>query len=160
MRELRPRGRSAIAPRAAEIRLIAVTKTHPVEPNNSGAGSGASNIRRENRVQEAKSKWPELRTRYPRIELHLIGPLQTNKVRDAVALFDFVHSLDRLRLAEALKIELQNSGRAVRLFVQVNTGEEPQKAGVAPKEAVDFVRHCRGQLNLPVIGLMCNSSGG
>lgn len=109
----------------------------------------------ENRVQEAKSKWPELRARYPGIELHLIGALQTNKVREAVALFDVVHSLDRLHLAEVLKNELERSRRAVRLLVQVNTGQEPQKGGMAPREAVDFVRHCRDELLLPVIGLMC-----
>ena len=106
-------------------------------------------------MQEAKAKWPELRARYSGIELHLIGALQTNKVRDALALFDVIHSLDRLRLAQALKTGLQNSPRTVRLFVQVNTGEEPQKAGIAPKEAAAFVRHCRDDLQLPVIGLMC-----
>lgn len=109
----------------------------------------------ENRVQEARSKWPDLRARYPGIELHLIGPLQTNKVRDAVALFDVIHSLDRLHLAQVLKTELEKSPRAIRLFVQVNTGEEPQKAGIAPTEAVAFVHHSRDELQLPVIGLMC-----
>lgn|SRR5215469_4708902 len=145
--------RAAIAP-APEVRLIAVTKTHPVERILPVLDAG-HRVFGENRVQEAKSKWPELRARYSGIELHLIGALQTNKVRDAVALFDLIHSLDRLRLAEALKTELENSQRTVRLFVQVNTGEEPQKGGIAPKEAVAFVRHCRDELLLPVIGLMC-----
>ncbi len=145
--------RAAIAP-AAEVRLIAVSKTHPPEHVVPALDAG-HRIFGENRVQEAKSKWPELRTRYSGIELHLVGALQTNKARDAVALFDFIHSLDRLRLAEALKAELVDSRRDVRLFVQVNTGEEPQKAGIAPKEAVAFVRHCRDALQLPVIGLMC-----
>jgi len=106
-----------------------VTKTHPAERILPVLDAG-HRVFGENRVQEAKSKWPELRARYSGIELHLIGALQTNKVRDAVALFDLIHSLDRLRLAEALKTELENSQRTVRLFVQVNTGEEPQKGGL------------------------------
>lgn len=131
-----------------------MTKTHPAEHIVPVLDAG-HRVFGENRVQEAKAKWPELRARYSGIELHLIGALQSNKVRDAVALFDFIHSLDRPRLAVALKTELENSQRAVRLFVQVNTGEEPQKGGIAPKEAVAFVRHCRDELLLPVIGLMC-----
>lgn len=134
--------------------MIAVTKTHSAEQILPVLNAG-HRIFGENRVQEAKAKWPELKTRYPGIELHLIGALQTNKVRDAVTLFDFVHSLDRLSLAEVLKKELEKAERDVRLFVQVNTGEEPQKGGIAPKETVAFVRHCRDQLQLPVIGLMC-----
>lgn len=145
--------RAAIAP-PSEIRLIAVSKTHPADRIIPLLDAG-HRVFGENRVQEAKTKWPELRTRYPGIELHLIGALQTNKVRDAVALFDFIHSLDRPSLADSLKAELDNSPRAVRLFVQVNTGEEPQKGGVAPKETTAFVRHCRDGLSLPVIGLMC-----
>lgn len=145
--------RAAIAP-AAEVRLIAVTKTHPPERVVPVLEAG-HRIFGENRVQEARAKWPELKARWPGIELHLIGPLQTNKAREAVALFDFIHSLDRPHLAEILKSELQRSGRDVRLFVQVNTGEEPQKAGIAPREAVAFTRHCRDQLELPVVGLMC-----
>lgn len=145
--------RAAVAP-APEVRLIAVTKTHPPEHIVPVLDAG-QRVFGENRVQEAKAKWPELSARYSGIELHLIGALQTNKVRDAVAQFDFIHSLDRPRLAEALKTELETSQRAVRLFVQVNTGEEPQKGGIAPKEAVSFVRHCRVELLLPVIGLMC-----
>lgn len=109
----------------------------------------------ENRVQEAKAKWAALRGAYPDRKLHLIGPLQTNKVRDAVDLFDMIHSVDRLKLAESLKSELKKSGKAIQLFVQVNTGEEPQKAGIPPAEAVRFVRHCRETLALPIVGLMC-----
>jgi pyridoxal phosphate enzyme (YggS family) len=108
-------------------------------------------------VQEAKAKWPSLQAEFPGIELHLVGPLQTNKVREALELFDVIHSLDRLKLAEALKAELskRGSGKTLRLFVEVNTGEEAQKAGVAPKETAGFVKLCRDELGLPVIGLMC-----
>ena len=145
--------RAAIAP-ADRVELIAVTKTHGPERILPVLQAG-HRLFGENRVQEAKAKWPEMRLRYPDVELHLIGPLQSNKTREAVALFDVIHSLDRARVAEALKAELQKSGRSVRLFVQVNTGEEAQKAGIAPREAVAFVRHCRDELQLPVIGLMC-----
>jgi PLP dependent protein len=96
-----------------------------------------------------------LRARFPGLELHLIGPLQTNKVREAVDLFDAIHSVDRLRLAEALQTELRKTGKSLQLFVEVNTGGEPQKAGIAPEETVSFVGHCRDGLGLPVVGLMC-----
>ena len=111
----------------------------------------------ENRVQEAQAKWPSLRDRFPDIELHLIGPLQTNKVRDALDLFDVIETLDRPRLADALKTEIdkRGAGRTTKLFVEVNTGEEPQKAGVAPKDVAGFVAHCLDDLKLPVEGLMC-----
>jgi hypothetical protein len=109
----------------------------------------------ENRVQEARAKWPDLRTRFADVELHLIGPLQTNKVREALALFDAIHSLDRMKLAEALKAEIEKTGNRPQLFVEVNTGEEVQKAGLAPRETVAFVQHCRDVLQLPVQGLMC-----
>jgi hypothetical protein len=138
----------------ATVRIVAVSKTQPAAAVVEAITAGADAIG-ENRVQEAQAKWPDLKLRHPDIELHLIGPLQTNKVREAVALFDVIQSLDRPRLAEALKTELEKSGRSLRLFVQVNTGEEPQKAGIAPKEAVGFVRHCRDTLRLPVQGLMC-----
>jgi len=106
---------------------------------------------------QAKAKWPALKARVPDIELHLIGPLQTNKIRDALDLFDVIETLDRPRLADALKAEIDKHGpgRTTRLFVEVNTGEEPQKAGVAPKEVAGFVAHCRDVLGLPVVGLMC-----
>jgi pyridoxal phosphate enzyme (YggS family) len=145
--------RVAIAP-APAITLVAVAKTQPIERILPVLAAGHRCFG-ENRVQEAKAKWPDLKSRFADVELHLIGPLQTNKVREAVALFDVIQSLDRPRLAEALKVELEKSGRVPRLFVQVNTGEEVQKAGVAPKEAVGFVRHCRDTLRLPVQGLMC-----
>jgi len=109
----------------------------------------------ENRVQEAKAKWPALRERHPGIELHLIGPLQSNKAKEAVALFDCVHSLDRPSLAEALAKETQKQGRAPRLFVEVNTGAEPQKAGVLPQDVDDFLKRCRDTWGLRVEGLMC-----
>ncbi|MSP95030.1 MAG: YggS family pyridoxal phosphate-dependent enzyme [Alphaproteobacteria bacterium] len=144
---------AALAP-APATHLIAVSKGH--------AGTRILPVLRaghrifgENRVQEAKAKWPELRTSFPGIELHLIGPLQTNKAREAVELFDCIHSLDRPKLAEALKVEMEKLGKTPKLFVQVNTGEETQKAGIAPKETVSFVRHCRDNLKLPIIGLMC-----
>jgi pyridoxal phosphate enzyme (YggS family) len=131
-----------------------VTKTHPPERIIAVLEAG-HRIFGENRVQEAKAKWPDLRLRYPEIELHLIGPLQSNKVREALAIFDVIHSLDRPRLAETIKPELERAGRRLELFVQVNTAEEPQKSGVSPKEADGFVRYCRDRLNLPVVGLMC-----
>ncbi len=109
----------------------------------------------ENRVQEAKEKFPALREDFPDLRLHLIGPLQTNKVRDAVALFDVIETLDRPRLAEALKKEMDRAGRRPDLLVQVNTGAEPQKAGVLPQEADAFIEACRERLGLPVVGLMC-----
>ncbi len=109
----------------------------------------------ENRVQEAKAKWPLLKAEFPGVELHLIGPLQSNKAREAIELFDVIHSLDRPKLAEALRTEIERVGRAPTLFVQVNTGEEPQKAGVAPEGAPAFIAFCREQLKLPVEGLMC-----
>ncbi len=108
----------------------------------------------ENRVQEAAAKWPELRAPYDGIELHLIGPLQSNKVREAVALFDVIETLDREKLAMALKTEMARSGKRPRLLVQVNIGLEPQKAGVAPEEAVAFVQHCRAVHGLEIDGLM------
>jgi PLP dependent protein len=144
---------AAIAP-AAQTRLIAVSKSHAAERIRPVLDAG-QRIFGENRVQEAKTKWPELRAAYAGVELHLIGPLQTNKLRDALELFDAIHSLDRPRLAEALAAEAQRGARLPRLFVQVNTGEEPQKAGVAPHDTVRFARRCRDEMQLPVVGLMC-----
>ena len=109
----------------------------------------------ENRVQEAQNKWPGLRDEYPDVELHLIGPLQSNKVRDAVALFDAIHTVDRPKIARLIAAEMARLDRQLQLFVQVNTGEEPQKAGVAPFETADFVRQCREQFGLTISGLMC-----
>src|SRR5262249_47819328 len=109
----------------------------------------------ENRVQEAEEKFPALKARHPDLELHLIGPLQTNKARDAVALFDVIQSVDRERLAAILAKEMARAGRALRCFIQVNTGEEPQKAGVLPGDVDGFVALCRETHKLKIVGLMC-----
>ncbi|MEL7544834.1 MAG: YggS family pyridoxal phosphate-dependent enzyme, partial [Pseudomonadota bacterium] len=108
-----------------------------------------------NRVQEAQGKWPGLRADYPDAELHLIGPLQSNKAKDAVALFDVIHTVDREKIAKALRTEMDKAGRELPVFLQINTGDEPQKAGVAPTDAPDFIRHCIDDLKLDVAGLMC-----
>jgi pyridoxal phosphate enzyme (YggS family) len=144
---------AAVAP-AEATRLIAVSKGHG-EGRILPVLAAGHRIFGENRVQEAKAKWPELRARFGDVELHLIGPLQTNKVREALGLFDAIHALDRLKLAEALKAEIEKTGKRPQLFVEVNTGEEPQKSGIAPKDTVGFVRQCRDGLSLPVVGLMC-----
>jgi len=109
----------------------------------------------ENRVQEAEAKYPELREEFPNLALHLIGPLQSNKVRDALSIFDVIESVDRPRLAQVLAKEMDHSGRRRPCLIEVNTGEEPQKAGILPAEADGFVIECRDRLGLPVIGLMC-----
>jgi pyridoxal phosphate enzyme (YggS family) len=106
-------------------------------------------------VQEAKAKWPDLRARHPGIELHLVGPLQSNKAREAVALFEAIHSLDRPSLAEALAREIARAGRSPRLFIEVNTGGEPQKSGVLPEKADEFIKSCREIYGLSIAGLMC-----
>jgi hypothetical protein len=138
----------------ASVRLIAVTKTVPSQLIEDAIGFGQRRFG-ENRVQEAQAKWPELKARYPDVELHLIGPLQSNKVRDAVALFDAIHSVDRPKIARALAEEMARSGKRPRLLVQVNTGEKPQKAGVLPVEIDTFVAQCRGEYGLAIEGLMC-----
>jgi pyridoxal phosphate enzyme (YggS family) len=138
----------------AEITLVAVSKTFPADAIEPVLGAG-HRIFGENYVQETKAKWPALRERYPGVELHLIGPLQSNKAKEAVALFDVIHSLDRPSLAEALSKEIARSGRRPRLLVQVNTGEEPQKGGVVPLEADAFVAACRDRYGLTIDGLMC-----
>ncbi len=138
----------------ARVRLVAVSKTHPAEVVEQALATG-HRLFGENRVQEAAAKWPGLRARYPGVELHLIGPLQSNKAREAIALFDVIQSLDRPKLAEAL-VRLRDEGLSLpRLLVQVNTGCEPQKAGVLPAEADAFLARCAGEWNLPVAGLMC-----
>ena len=144
--------KAAIAPAPATT-LVAVTKTHDAERIRPALRAG-HRIFGENRVQEAAHKWPELRAGQDGIELHLIGPLQTNKVKDAVRLFDVIQTLDRPKLAQALADEIARSGRSLRLFVQVNTGEEPQKAGVSPSQAPELITVCR-DLGLPIAGLMC-----
>jgi pyridoxal phosphate enzyme (YggS family) len=139
---------------AGDVTLIAVSKTHPAEAVAAAIAAG-QRIFGENRVQEAQAKFPELKALHPDLELHLIGRLQTNKVRDAVALCDVIQSLDRDKLAAALADEMARQNRHPKLFIQVNTGEEPQKAGIHPGDVDAFVRRCRDDLKLPVIGLMC-----
>jgi hypothetical protein len=138
----------------AEVKLIAVTKTVPEKGIEEAIAAG-QRIFGENRVQEAKAKWPKLKARHPDLELHLIGPLQTNKVRDAVSLFDVIQTVDRPKLASALAEEFARSGRRPRLFVQVNTGEEPQKGGIPPGGTDLFVKACREDHGLVIDGLMC-----
>lgn len=144
--------KAAIAP-APVTRLVAVSKTVDEEVIRSALAAG-QRLFGENRVQEAQAKFPELKSEYPDLELHLIGPLQSNKVKDAVALFDVIQTLDRVKLADALAAEREKSGKCPRLFVQVNTGEEDQKAGVLPRETAALIAHAR-KLELPVEGLMC-----
>jgi hypothetical protein len=138
----------------ASINLVAVSKTHPADTIREALAAG-HRVFGENRVQEAQAKYPELRAAFPDLALHLIGPLQTNKVRDAVALFDVIESVDRPRLAEALAKEMERSGRRLSCLIEVNTGEEPQKTGIFPAEADDFIVECRDRLDLPIEGLMC-----
>ena len=136
------------------VTLVAVTKTVPAQVIEEAIEAG-QHCFGENRVQEADAKWPALKERHPGIELHLIGPLQSNKVREAVDLFDVIETVDRPKLARALADEIARAGKHPRLFVQVNTGEEPQKAGVPPGEAESFVALCRDTFGLTVDGLMC-----
>lgn len=139
---------------ADSVRLVAVTKTVPASVIEEAIETG-QRIFGENRVQEAQAKWPALKERYPDIELHLVGPLQSNKAREAVALFDVIETLDRPKIARVLAEEMTRQGKHLRLFVQVNTGEEPQKAGLAPNETEDFVVLCRDTYKLAIEGLMC-----
>lgn len=139
---------------ADAVTLIAVSKTVDAVEIEPAIVAG-QRVFGENRVQEAQKKWPDLKARYAGLELHLIGPLQSNKAADAVALFDVIHTLDRPKIATALADEMRKQGRSIKLFVQVNTGEETQKAGIAPTATVDFVRFCRTDLKLPIAGLMC-----
>ncbi len=140
--------------RAEDVVLVAVSKTFEEEAILPLLDAG-QRVFGENRVQEAARKWPPLRERYSDIELHLIGPLQTNKLADALELFDVFHTLDREKLAEAL-VKARDKGRALpRLFVQINTGEEPQKAGIAPGDADGFLKRCRDDWALDIEGLMC-----
>jgi hypothetical protein len=153
------RERIAAAARAADrmpesVTLVAVSKTHPAA-NVRQALMAGHRVFGENRVQEAQAKYPELRAEFPDLALHLIGPLQTNKVRDAVAGFDVIESVDRVRLAQALAGEMERSGRRPPCLIEVNTGEEPQKAGIMPADADGFILECRERLDLPIIGLMC-----
>jgi len=135
------------------VTLVAVSKTKPARLIEEAIVAG-HRVFGENRVQEAQEKWPELKRKYPDIHLHLIGPLQTNKAREAVALFDVIETLDRPKLAQVLSKEMQAQGRNLPVFIQVNTGLESQKAGIIPKNADDFISECRA-LGLNVSGLMC-----
>ncbi len=138
----------------ADVTLVAVSKTHDAWRVEALIEAGQA-VFGENRVQEAAGKFPALRARHPGLKLHLIGPLQSNKVKEAVALFDVIETVDRPKLAQALAQEMIRQGRRLPCFVQVNTGEEPQKAGVTPGGTDAFVALCRDELKLPVVGLMC-----
>jgi pyridoxal phosphate enzyme (YggS family) len=136
------------------VTLIAVSKTFDATAIAPVIDAG-QRVFGENRVQEAKSKWPPLVSAHPGIALHLIGPLQSNKAREAVALFDAIHSVDRPSICEALAKEINSQNKQPELFVQINTGEEPQKAGIAPGEADAFIASCRDKYGLVISGLMC-----
>lgn len=136
------------------VTLVAVSKTKPAELIVPVLEAGQIDFG-ENYVQEAKAKWPPLRERFPQARLHMIGPLQSNKAREAVALFDAIHSLDRESLAKELAREIERAGKAPQLIVQVNTGAEPQKGGVLPEDADAFLALCRSRYGLTIAGLMC-----
>lgn len=139
---------------AGSVTLVAVSKTFDAPDIRPTLDAGQRAFG-ENRVQEAQGKWPALKADFPDVELHLIGPLQSNKARDAVALFDVIETVDRDKIAAELAKEIARQGRAVRLYVQVNTGSEPQKAGIEPREAAGFVQRCRDVHGLAIEGLMC-----
>ena len=139
---------------AKDVSLVTVSKTHDVETITEALEIGCR-VFGENRVQEAQSKWIELRSKFPDVELHLIGPLQTNKIKEAVALFDVIETLDRPKLAAKLAQEMDKTGRCPDCYIQINTGEEPQKAGISPALADEFIKTCREEYKLPIKGLMC-----
>lgn len=139
---------------ASSVKLIAVSKTHDA-PRIEPIIAAGQRLFGENRIQEAKAKWPDIRLQHPEVELHLIGPLQSNKVKDAVALFDVIHTVDRPKIAKTLSEEMARTGRKPRLLVQVNTGEELQKAGSLPAETDAFVERCVKEFALEIEGLMC-----
>jgi pyridoxal phosphate enzyme (YggS family) len=138
----------------AAVTLVAVAKTHPAAAVEAALEAGQT-VFGENRVQEAEGKYPPLRAQHPALRLHLIGPLQTNKVKDAVALFDVIQTVDREKLARALAAEMAKQDRKPQLYIQVNIGEEAQKAGIPPREADAFIKLCREELGLAIAGLMC-----
>ena len=153
------RGRIEAAARAAgrapeSVALVAVSKTHPAAIVRDALAAG-HRVFGENRVQEAQAKYPALREAYPDLALHLIGPLQTNKVREALAIFDVIESVDRPRLAHALAKEMNHSGRRPPCLIEVNTGEEARKAGILPADADGFIVECRDRVGLSILGLMC-----
>jgi pyridoxal phosphate enzyme (YggS family) len=139
---------------AGAVTLVAVSKTFGADAIEPVIAAG-HRVFGENRVQEAKAKWPAIKERYADVALHLIGPLQSNKAKEAVALFDAIHSVDRPSICAALAKEIEKQNRAPLLFVEINTGAEPQKAGVLPEAADDFLRACRQIYGLPIGGLMC-----
>ena len=143
-----------IAALSEQVNIIAVSKTFPPEAIAPVLAAG-HRVFGENRVQEAAEKWPDLRASYPDVELHLIGALQSNKAAQAVALFDVIHSLDRIKLARVLAAEMKRQNRQLKILVQVNTGKEDQKSGIPPEETEEFVRTCRAELGLNIVGLMC-----
>jgi pyridoxal phosphate enzyme (YggS family) len=138
----------------SSVQLVAVSKTFGAEAILPVLTAG-QRVFGENRVQEAKAKWPAIIASAGAVELHLIGPLQSNKAKEAVALFDAIHSVDRRSICEALAKEIEKQGRSPSLFVQINTGEEPQKAGIAPAEADAFIAACTRDFGLSISGLMC-----
>lgn len=138
----------------AGITLIAVSKTFGAAEIELAIAAG-QRVFGENRVQEARGKWPELKRKVSNLELHLIGPLQSNKAGEAVALFDAIHTIDRPKIAQTIALEIARQGRMPQLFIQINTGREPQKAGIDPDEADSFITECRGQIGLAIAGLMC-----
>jgi pyridoxal phosphate enzyme (YggS family) len=153
------RARIDIASRQAgrdpqSVTLVAVSKTHPAEHVRPALEAG-HRVFGENRVQEAKGKWPRLREAFPDLELHLIGPLQSNKVKDAIAVFDVIETVDRTKIAVALAREMAVQGRRPNCLVEVNIGGEAQKSGVAPDDVAAFVAACREDYKLPIVGLMC-----
>ncbi|MBM3506691.1 MAG: YggS family pyridoxal phosphate-dependent enzyme [Alphaproteobacteria bacterium] len=145
---------AGVGRRPSDVALVAVSKNQPAVRVAAALQDGQRAFG-ENQVQEAQAKWPALRARFPDITLHLLGPLQTNKVKAAVATFDVIQTLDRPKLAHALAAELAASGKRPPCFIEVNIGEEPQKAGVLPAELPQFLELCQAELNLPVVGLMC-----
>lgn len=136
------------------VQLVVVSKTFSAPDIIPVLDAGARQFG-ENRIQEAAQKWPELRAQYSGVVLHLIGPLQSNKTREAVALFDVIHTVDRPKIAGAIAKEMQQQNKKLQLFVQVNTGKEEQKAGIMPEATVEFVRLCRDKYGLEITGLMC-----
>lgn len=139
---------------AGSVQLIAVSKTFEIDDIRPVLEAGQK-VFGENRVQEAMGKWPVLREEFDGIELHLIGPLQSNKAKEAVATFDVIHTIDREKIAKALKAEMEKQDRQLPCFIQVNIGDEPQKAGIPPKDAKDFLAYCRDEVGLNIIGFMC-----
>ncbi|RCK53977.1 alanine racemase [Thalassospira profundimaris] len=145
---------SAVGRKSDDVTLVCVSKTHDA-PHVRGALVAGRRIFGENRVQEASEKWPELKQEFPDVELHLIGPLQSNKAREAMSLFDVIETLDRPKLARTFARLRDETGQCPELYIQINIGREPQKAGIDPADADDFIRECIHDLALPVTGLMC-----